>query len=462
MSYEIAIRVDRLSKCYQIYAKPQDRLKQSLWRGRKQFFREFWALRDISFEVKKGEMVGIIGRNGSGKSTLLQIICGTLAPTSGEVETHGRVAALLELGAGFNPEFTGRENVYLNGSILGLRREEVDARYDEIVSFADIGDFIEQPVKTYSSGMFVRLAFAVQACVEPDILVVDEALAVGDVFFRQKCYRRLAALREKGCSIILVTHAMNDVEQFCERALLLHQGEAVFQGGASEAVRRYYLIEQKGRESAFVPETAQLSNETSSAPSPIRVDTSFWPAPDAFLDIASESQVSNGWARCTGVALCDNDGRPCRSFRQGATISFFYEFELLRDIEVPIGGLTIQNDKGTLVHGKSTLEYRADVPVTVRRGDRLRFRQEITLEIAPGEYVLSELGLAAMSKYDFDHQGDYSYAELSSKWIRLCYLHNIGSFAVFPLQGLPLHHGVVNLPGECSVTKFSERPGLGS
>ncbi|MDX8391174.1 MAG: ABC transporter ATP-binding protein, partial [Mariprofundaceae bacterium] len=174
---EFAIRVKNIGKTYQIYDKPQDRLKQSFWRGRKQYYREFKALDEISFEVKKGESVGIIGRNGSGKSTLLQIICGTLAPTSGTVEINGRVGALLELGSGFNPEFSGKENVYMNASILGLSKKEIDVKYDEIVSFSEIGDFIEQPVKTYSSGMMVRLAFAVQISIQPDILIVDEALS---------------------------------------------------------------------------------------------------------------------------------------------------------------------------------------------------------------------------------------------------------------------------------------------
>ncbi len=194
---DTAIKVSNLSKCYQIYEAPSDRLKQFvvprlqrlIGRLPKQYFREFWALKDVSFEVKKGETVGIIGRNGSGKSTLLQLICGTLSPSAGNLEVNGRVAALLELGSGFNVEFTGRENIYMNASILGLSQKEIDDRFDEIVAFADIGQFIEQPVKTYSSGMMVRLAFAVIAHVEADILVVDEALAVGDAFFTQKCMR---------------------------------------------------------------------------------------------------------------------------------------------------------------------------------------------------------------------------------------------------------------------------------
>ena len=201
----------------------------------------------MSFDVRRGEVVGIVGRNGSGKSTLLQIMAGILQPAAGEVRLWGRVGALLELGSGFNLDCTGRENVVLNAAILGMSRREIARRVDEIVAFADIGEFIDQPVKMYSSGMFVRLAFAVTTSLDADVLLIDEALAVGDVFFRQKCYQRLAALRERGVAIVLVSHALNEVEQFCQRALLLHGGHVTFEGPAIEAVKRYYLIAPEGR-----------------------------------------------------------------------------------------------------------------------------------------------------------------------------------------------------------------------
>lgn len=242
MSSEIAIRVSNLSKCYHIYDKPQDRLKQSLWRGRKQFFREFWALRDVTFEINKGETVGIIGRNGSGKSTLLQMIAGTLTPTSGSVEVNGRVAALLELGSGFNPEFTGRENVFMNGSILGLSEAEIAARFDEIAAFADIGDFIEQPVKTYSSGMVVRLAFAVAVSVEPDIFIIDEALSVGDEVFQRKCFARIQAIQQAGAAILFVSHSAQSVVELCRSALLLDQGDLLLSGKPKAVVAQYHKL----------------------------------------------------------------------------------------------------------------------------------------------------------------------------------------------------------------------------
>ncbi|MCW2278996.1 ABC transporter ATP-binding protein [Heliophilum fasciatum] len=274
-SDDIAIRVNNLSKCYHIYERPQDRLKQSLYprfqqlmgRQPSTYFREFWALRDVSFEIKKGETVGIIGRNGSGKSTLLQIICGTLTPTGGTVDTRGRIAALLELGSGFNPEFTGRENVYMNGSILGLSREEMDARFDDIAAFADIGEFIDQPVKTYSSGMYVRLAFAVAVAVEPQIMVVDEALSVGDIRFQNKCLRRLDEIKASGCSILFVSHSSTMIESFCDSVVWLEQGEIRDSGRPNEVVRRYvdYMahgVNDSGNKSVFDIgiETEQSSN----------------------------------------------------------------------------------------------------------------------------------------------------------------------------------------------------------
>jgi lipopolysaccharide transport system ATP-binding protein len=249
-SDDIAIRVSNLSKCYFIYDRSQDRLKQYIYprlqrlmgRQPKNHFREYWAMRDVSFEVKKGETVGIIGRNGSGKSTLLQIICGTLTPTGGTVETKGRISALLELGSGFNPEFTGRENVYMNGAVLGLCKEEIDSRFDDIAAFADIGEFIDQPVKMYSSGMVVRLAFAVAINVDPEIMVVDEALSVGDELFQRKCFSRIEAIRNKGATILFVSHSGSTIVELCNRAILMDAGEKLAIGAPKQIVGRYQKL----------------------------------------------------------------------------------------------------------------------------------------------------------------------------------------------------------------------------
>jgi lipopolysaccharide transport system ATP-binding protein len=276
----VAIRVRGLGKCYQIYDQPQDRLRQSLLprlfralgKPTKDYFHEFWALRDVSFDIGRGETVGIVGRNGSGKSTLLQIICGTLAPTTGEVEVNGRVAALLELGAGFNPEFTGRENVYLNASVLGLSRMDIDERFEMIAEFADIGQFIEQPVKAYSSGMIVRLAFAVAINVDPEILIVDEALAVGDERFQRKCYSRIEDIKASGATVLFVSHSGATVIELCDYAVLLDDGEQLAMGPSKQIVGRYqrllYATPEQREEvrGGILEEAAMLPNAVSDAP----------------------------------------------------------------------------------------------------------------------------------------------------------------------------------------------------
>jgi lipopolysaccharide transport system ATP-binding protein len=242
MSSEVALRLDNLGKCYHIYDQPKDRLKQMLWRGRRNFCREFWALRGISLEVRRGETVGIVGRNGSGKSTLLQLVCRIVTPTEGLVHVSGRISALLELGSGFNPEFTGRENVYLNGSVLGLTPAEVDERFERIAGFADIGDFLDQPVKTYSSGMVLRLAFAVAINVDPSMLIVDETLSVGDEAFQRKCFARIHQIQEAGGTILFVSHSAAAVAELCTRAVLLDRGEMLLQDTPKNVLGNYHKL----------------------------------------------------------------------------------------------------------------------------------------------------------------------------------------------------------------------------
>lgn len=443
-----------MGKRYRIYATPQDRLKQMLFaRLGRRYGEDFWALRHVSFDVAPGDRFGVIGRNGSGKSTLLQMIAGTLAPTEGEVQIRGRVAALLELGSGFNPEFTGRENVFINGAIQGLSREQVHARFDEIAAFADIGDFIDQPVKVYSSGMFVRLAFAVSTSVEADVLLIDEALAVGDVFFRQKCYRRLEALRDRGVSVILVSHAMGDIEEFCGRALLLDHGQPQFVGPSLQAVKQYYLIESRDRIGVSVPP----SEDRSPAAPPASTSTLEAP-PIALRSVPEAAQVSDGWARCVGVAVCDEAGVETHVFEQGQRAIFWYEFEMLRDTEVPIAGLVIQSDKGTLVHGKGTLEHDTVVPQGMRAGERLRVRHEIALEIGLGEYTF-ELGLAMLDRAIYAKRRLMSHGEMASAIVHLCAVPTAGQFMiVFRRPGGQvqlLHHGVANLPSDIQAAAVS-------
>lgn len=453
---DVVISAEDVGKVYRLYDRPQDRLTHMLLsRLGRSYGREFWALRGVTFDVRRGETVGVIGRNGSGKSTLLQILAGILQPSAGVVRTVGRVGALLELGSGFNPEYTGRENILLNAAILGVPRQHVHQRLADIVAFADIGQFIDQPVKTYSSGMFVRLAFAVTTSLEADVLLIDEALAVGDVFFRQKCYRRLEGLRESGVAIVLVSHAMNEVEQFCRRAVLLHGGQVLFQGPASEAVKRYYLIEQEAR--LALPRADRVQ----SAPPAPGGSEEAWPGREAFLDISHVPQVANGWARCVGVALCNVKAEPCHVFEQGETASFIYEFELLADIDVPTGGVEIVNEKGVIVHGKSTLEYGSEIPSGLGKGSRLRFRQDVVLELAAGEYTFN-VGMGMLSHQDYERRALYSHTECDAALIRVCILSAVAQLTVvFRPKGAPvqlLHHGIANLPGVCRVSVVTADP----
>lgn len=271
MSSEFVIKVENASKCYQIYEHPRDRLKQfilprlqsALGRSPETYCREFWALKNVSFEVEKGEAIGVIGRNGSGKSTLLQMICGTLNPTSGNIFADGRIAALLELGSGFSPDFTGRENVYMNAAVLGLSKEEIDFKYGEILDFAGIGEFIEQPVKTYSSGMMLRLAFAVQVCIEPEILVVDEALAVGDALFQKRCFERMERLRNNGTTLLFVSHDQESVRTLTNRSVFLHQGCVQFIGNSAAAILEYRKLLHE-EETHFLNESALRLKEKAS------------------------------------------------------------------------------------------------------------------------------------------------------------------------------------------------------
>ncbi|KEI71147.1 ABC transporter ATP-binding protein [Endozoicomonas elysicola] len=285
MSSENAIKVEGLSKCFQVYDQPLDRLKQFFFpclqrmvaKPPRQYYQGFWALKDVSFEVNKGETVGIIGRNGSGKSTLLQIITGTLTPTSGLVETQGRIAALLELGSGFNPEFTGRENVYLNGALLGFSKEQIDEKFDAIAAFADVREYLDQPVKTYSSGMLVRLAFAVQVQVEPEILIVDEALAVGDALFQKRCFQRIEKLVSNGTTVLFVSHDQESVRTLTNRALLLNKGHPVEWGPSSVVVLKYRKLLHDEEISYYSSLTKNMFDQ----------------AKQAHIDKVAESQTGN-------------------------------------------------------------------------------------------------------------------------------------------------------------------------
>jgi lipopolysaccharide transport system ATP-binding protein len=408
MSNDIAISVKNLSKCYEIYSSPGSRLKQFIvprlkhLLGKKavNYYREFWALKDISFEVKRGETVGIIGINGSGKSTLLQMICGTLTPTTGTVQTHGRVAALLELGAGFNPEFTGRENVYLNATVLGLSIEEIDARFDAITAFADIGEFIDQPIKTYSSGMSVRLAFAVQSQIDPDIFIVDEALSVGDAKFQAKCFDRLRQLKENGTCILLVTHSSEQIVTHCTQAILLDKGIQLKTGKPKDVVNRYLDLlfgkEKVVIESAEVAtEDFEKSSEPTSKPDRYQLSTTI----DTFSTRPSYNPHEYRWGDGTATILdyflaSDNAHYPS-AINTGQNIILAVTVKLFKDFHRPILGITIKTKEGVTVYGVNTETLGCkDFGEAGSMYPVIQVVAEFKCNLAAGDYFVS-LGLAS-------------------------------------------------------------------
>jgi lipopolysaccharide transport system ATP-binding protein len=391
---EIAIRVSNLSKCYQIYESPHDRLKQFvaprlqkfIGRTPKQYFREFWALSDVSFEVKRGETFGIIGRNGSGKSTLLQLICGTLTQSGGEVEINGRVAALLELGAGFNPEFTGRENVYMNAAILGYGKAQVDAKFQDILDFSDIGEFMEHPVKTYSSGMFVRLAFAVQVCVEPDILIVDEALSVGDIFFQQKCMERMQRLVDAGTTVIFVSHDLGAIARACKQALLLSDGRIVTTGPPSRVIEKYiamsygHSLDSRTAENLLQSPNGLRASEDQVALSPV---------PNGLF------RHGNGLMRISGFALTSASNESISQIESGKILKITLGIDCYDQPLIPSVGFQIKDRFGSIASGTNTwmLDHKMDCQ---RPHSSFQINFEIQLMLGSGDYSLT----VAVGSYD--------------------------------------------------------------
>jgi ABC-type polysaccharide/polyol phosphate transport system ATPase subunit len=341
-----AVEFQGVSKSYAIYDAPGDRLKELLSLNRLKRHQDFWALHDVSFEVKRGETFCIVGENGSGKSTLLQMVAGILHPTSGTVGIHGRVSALLELGAGFNPEFSGRDNVYLNGSILGLTTRQIDERYKDIAAFAEIGDFIDQPVKTYSSGMVVRLAFAVAINVDPEILLVDEALAVGDIYFRQRCMRKVHELRQRGITILFVSHAVSDVKAIGDRVLWLDHGRMIDVGEPDRVVSKY-LAAMTEKDSTYL--------RLKSATEPQARRAGVMRAPEIVETIPNiDHRFGDGRAQILGIAVLDEQGRNLPILEPSTRILVRISVRATADVALPIVGFMLRNQLGMDFSGTNT------------------------------------------------------------------------------------------------------------
>lgn len=455
MTDKLSIEVHNLSKAYKLYDSAIDRLKESLHPFRKKYHRDFYAVNDVSFEVNKGETIGIIGKNGCGKSTLLKIIAGVLTPTDGSVSVRGRVSALLELGTGFNPELTGIENIRFSGTIMGFSREEMDAKIDDVVSFADIGDFVHQPVKMYSSGMFVRLAFAVATSVSPEILIVDEALSVGDIFFQQKCHALMERLMKSGTSVIMVSHDMNAIQKYSTHVMVLDDGRSIFRGQPNEAVKHYYdLVGENKNTHLAIParKVHGVPSESSTDQHEYQVDNiPDWPSEGAFLDIShAECIGEKDWVRCTRIALCDLQGEPSTVFNVGETAVFFTEYEVLKDIHVPIGGISIINKHNLHLFTKGSLHYSVSAPEFVNAGKRVRFRQEVILSLAPDDYTFWVL-FATIDGDSYAHAKEMEHASLFSRITSLLRVTRVGAFHIKADQFLPFY-GYADLPGACSLS----------
>ena len=434
MEEQIAITLNNVSKCFKRYAKPADRLKEILLPN-KDYSERFWALQDVSLEIHKGQTIGIIGRNGSGKSTLLQIIAGTLTATAGNVNVNGRVSALLELGSGFNPDFTGRQNVFFNARLLGLSQQEIENKFDEIVGFADIGDFIDQPVKTYSSGMFVRLAFAVAVNVEPEILIIDEALAVGDIYFQQKCFDKLAYLREKQTTLLFVSHDMNAVHRLCDRAILLESGRVSLWSEARQVIELYEIN--------LIEYISQQSNNQSNA-----LKNSKDPALQAIsqnikteIDDSKSASFDSGKAKIMFVKVLDVDNQEVRHIVSEQLVKLKIGILFLQSFDDPMISFQLRDRTGLIVFQTNTFMMNIAIGF-VNQNTVVEVVFSFGLPLFEGEYTIT-VGAANKGK------GQWSFEE------GLLQVYNSCLIKVIRNQQSITWFGIVNLCPSVSVEKYN-------
>jgi lipopolysaccharide transport system ATP-binding protein len=434
MGEEIAISLKNVSKCFKRYNRPVDRLKEILLPGNNRS-QEFWALRDIQLEIPRGQTVGIVGRNGSGKSTLLQIIAGTLTPTTGEVQVHGRVSALLELGSGFNPEFTGRQNVFFNGQILGLSQSEIEEKFDEIASFADIGDFIDQPVKTYSSGMFVRLAFAVAVNVNPEVLIVDEALAVGDIAFQHRCMRRMRNLMDSGVTTLFVSHDAGSIKTLCNSAVMIHDGEIQSIGIPNLVISHYLktlselevnLDDSVDKELTNIEEKNKFNIESQNDKSKLLVE--------AKPIRRGNSQAFISQVKILNLLNEDLGENPVFDFNE--TIKLFVEVETSQMLKECIIGFFICDKNGNEIIGTNSFEENHKIE-NIEANSKLQLTFEFKLPLRASSYSLT----VAVTE---------SYTSMMSDWI-----DNAIVFQVLPPHSGKRIHSLVEIPIHLESTKIS-------
>jgi len=458
---ELLVDVRGVSKMYHLWESPRARLIYGLWSQvpswaperlinhaldrKRQLGHDFYALQGISLELRRGESVAVMGRNGSGKSTLLQIICGTLQPSAGTVTRHcQRIAALLELGSGFNPEFTGRENVYLNGAILGLSKAEMDSKFGQILEFAEIDQFIDQPVKTYSSGMMVRLAFAVQVQLDPELLIVDEALAVGDVFFQQKCFTYMRQLKERGCAFLIVSHDTASIQQFCDRGLVLIDGHAHFEGVSREAIREYYLTEKGHRRRELSASQPIGAKKEVGANGKIN-------APQVWFEPKEENQVKDSPAKLIRWSCAEDSGEVTDHFFPNQNVGLFAEFECMIAVREASAGFAIRDRSGQMIHGKHMYQQSPAKTISVDRPFRLQCEFSFACRLKPGEYTI-EFGFIEFHSEASDQEEDPANSLHSEGYEVLYTGPPVGRFAVAPREIDSIrrvgHFGIVDVEAQ--------------
>lgn len=446
------LRARGLSKRFDIYASPWQRVVEWAARGRPTLHRELWAVDDVTFDIQPGEVLGVIGVNGAGKSTLVKMLTGVLDPTRGSVETHGRVLSLPELGSDLNEALTGQQNVEVSSQLLGLPDDFVRARMNDIVEFSELGEFFHYPVATYSTGMRMRLAFSMFTFLDCELLIVDEVMAVGDVFFQQKCYERISQLVASGTAILLVTHDLNALQHYCDRVIVLHHGRVRFEGDATSAIQTF--VQLRGTRTAPPVETTSsgLANGHLAHVDHTLFD---WPA-DSLTPQPIGGMLRGGHrGRLTTLAVCDAQQRETHVFMQGETAIFYYEFQVEKDIGVPVGIIEINNAYNILIHSKNSLQHQLEAPPELRTGDRVRFSQRIELGLQPGDYVFN-VGLLTMHPDDYARAGELSQQELNERLVWVCRQVRAGALVVtfgFGHGRALTHAGLCDLPGACQAQR---------
>lgn len=462
MNDNVVLEVKNISKRFKIYSSPSKRLMEWATLSKQSFHKDHWAVKNVSFELQRGEFLGIIGLNGAGKSTLLKMISGILTPTEGSFAMKGKVLSILELSGGFDNRLTGRENVIRSAELFGFPKDYAETQMGQIAEFSELGEFFNLPLKLYSTGMRTRLSFSLFAYLECDVLILDEVLATGDVFFRQKCYARLDELVAMNTAIILVTHGMSIVNKYCSEVIVIHQGEKIFQGESAKAIATFMQLKnyraRKLIDISFDEEYADLeSGAQSEALSTTSEDSFPWPQDSVFKQDTFPSLMGKKRASLRRLALCNADGSPAATFRQGEQAFFFYEFELKTDIGLPIAGIRITDEHNLLIHSKNSLQNGANAPLLAKRGSLIRFRQSLSLNLAPGIYIF-ELELLTITPSDYKLLEKLTTEEYRQKLMRVCRIPQAGSFMVMERHGEQIkvrHGGLCDLPGESQIQVLS-------